>query len=108
MLFQTCHTIAFFGGVTLQCIPVSAIWTLDENSKCINSTGLIYAGAALSILEDVVYVMLPIPELMRLNLSLKKRAALVFMFALGGLYVPLSSLNSSNAVPTDMIYERVC
>ncbi|EFQ28954.1 uncharacterized protein GLRG_04098 [Colletotrichum graminicola M1.001] len=44
---------------------------------------IVYAGAACSILEDLFLIVLPIPELLKLQLSSKKRIALVFMFALG-------------------------
>lgn len=44
-----------------------------------------YAGAVLSIVEDLVLVALPIPELKKLNLSRKKRIALILMFAMGSL-----------------------
>lgn len=87
LAWQVCHTLAFLVAVTLQCIPISAVWTLDPNAKCVNSTGMVYSGAVLSILEDLVIMALPVRELKRLNLSLRKRVALIFMFALGSLYV---------------------
>lgn len=73
-------------AVTLQCVPVDSIWNLKKEGKCVNSTGLVYAGAVLSIVEDIVIIALPIPELRGLNLSLRKRIALILMFALGSLY----------------------
>jgi hypothetical protein len=54
-------------------------------AKCISSKGIIYSGAAISILEDFVVMLLPIPQLKALNLSLRKRIALIFMFAIGSL-----------------------
>ena len=53
--------------------------------KCINLTAIVYSGAAFSIVEDLVIMLLPISELKGLNLDLRKRIALVFMFALGSL-----------------------
>jgi len=73
--------------VAFQCIPVDSIWT-QEGGKCLDTQALVYTGAAFHIVEDFMVMFLPIFQLRGLNLSTKKRAALVFMFALGSLYVP--------------------
>jgi hypothetical protein len=82
-----CHVFAFMMAVSLQCVPVKTVWDPAVNGKCINSLALVYAGAGLSIFEDIVIMLLPIAELKGLNLDLKKRVALVFIFALGSLRV---------------------
>ena len=74
-------------ALTLQCIPVNAVWDLSVQGKCIDSSAIVFVGAGLSILEDVVIVLLPVPELKGLALSFRKRLAVMFMFALGSLYV---------------------
>jgi hypothetical protein len=83
--FMICHILAFLFAVALQCVPVKSIWDPMVSGKCINSLALVYAGAGLSIFEDVVIMVLPVMELMHLNLDLRKRIALVFIFALGSL-----------------------
>ncbi len=50
-----------------------------------NMRALLYAGAGLSIAEDLVIMVLPLDELKSLNLTLRKRVALGGMFALGSL-----------------------
>jgi len=80
-----CHTFAFGISITLQCLPFDALWESKVEGKCINPTGIVYTCAAFSILEDMTLILLPIPELKSLNLSLRKRIALIFMFALGSL-----------------------
>ena len=82
---MVCHTIAFTIAVTLQCIPPSAIWDTTIKAKCNNSTAQVYAGAAFSIFEDIVIILLPVRELTNLNLSTRKKLAVIFMFALGSL-----------------------
>ena len=77
--------MAFLIAVALQCIPVNAVWDLNVSGKCISTTGTVLAGAAFSIFEDIVIILIPIPELKRLNLSLRKRLMLVFMFGVGSL-----------------------
>ncbi|KFX97086.1 hypothetical protein V490_02961 [Pseudogymnoascus sp. VKM F-3557] len=53
------------------------------HGKCADQQAFVYAGAAVSIFEDIVIMFLPVYELNGLTLSLKKRLILVFMFALG-------------------------
>ncbi|WDK20004.1 heterokaryon incompatibility protein [Colletotrichum graminicola] len=63
--------------------PIESNWDRYIEGRCFNVTAIVYAGAACSILEDLFLIVLPIPELLKLQLSSKKRIALVFMFALG-------------------------
>jgi hypothetical protein len=95
LVWMICHTIAFFMAVTLQCLPVRAAWDLSQKGKCIYSSAVVSAGAGISIFEDVVIILLPVPQLKQLNLSLRKRLAVMGMFALGSLYVALRRLHSS-------------
>jgi hypothetical protein len=87
LAWMICHLVGFFIAVTCQCIPISAIWDLSVHGKCVNSTAIVYAGAGFSIFEDIVIILLPVRELKNLNLSTQKKVAVIFMFALGSLYV---------------------
>lgn len=84
MVFMMMNFVAFIGALLFQCIPVQAVWTL-EPAKCINITQLGVAGAGITIFEDFFIMFIPALELRRLQLSLRKRLALLFMFALGSL-----------------------
>ncbi|KIN00010.1 hypothetical protein OIDMADRAFT_181260 [Oidiodendron maius Zn] len=83
LLWMVCQTVAFFFAVTFQCMPVSSIWNPTPNRKCINTTAVIYAGAVCSIFEDVFIIILPIRELLALNMSPRQRLGVIFMFAIG-------------------------
>jgi hypothetical protein len=48
---------------------------------------MLYAGAGISIFQDVIILLLPIPELMRLSISTRKRYNIIIMFSLGTLFV---------------------
>jgi len=85
MIWISLRTISFFIAVCLQCNPVDAIWDLNVKGKCVNALALVFAGAGFSIAEDICIILLPIPCLQTLNLSFKRRLALIFMFALGSL-----------------------
>lgn len=53
--------------------------------KCLDINAATKAGQFASIIEDLIIMVLPISELKGLNLNLRKRIALCFMFAIGSL-----------------------
>ncbi|KFY07172.1 hypothetical protein V492_07381 [Pseudogymnoascus sp. VKM F-4246] len=81
--WMACHTIAFGLVVTLQCVPVQAVWDHTIKGTCSNSQAFVYAAAGFSIIEDFVIMVLPVWELKDLSLNSKKKMALIFLFALG-------------------------
>lgn len=82
VLFFT-QGIMFMMLLVFQCRPIESNWDRYIKGRCFNVAAIAYGGAACSILEDILLIILPIPELLKLQLSSKKRTALVFMFALG-------------------------
>jgi chloramphenicol 3-O-phosphotransferase len=79
------QTIAFCLVASFQCIPVDSYWDTTIPGTCIHSQAFVYSAAGVSILEDLIIMFLPVMELRALNLDLKKKFALGFMFALGSL-----------------------
>ncbi|KAI8718243.1 CFEM domain-containing protein [Fusarium sp. LHS14.1] len=77
------HGLIFLGLVIFQCSPIVSIWNRSLESKCLNLTAIGYAGAVFSIVEDIAILILPIPELLKLQLGGRKKAALLFMFSIG-------------------------
>lgn len=76
-----------------QCDPINYAW-LRWNSKhsgtCINTVAQITAFAGVNIVLDLMVFLLPIPRLVKLNVSRSKKVAvmMVFMF---GLFVTICS-----------------
>ncbi|KAJ0309499.1 uncharacterized protein N0V96_003078 [Colletotrichum fioriniae] len=83
LIFLTTRSLLFLLLIIFQCTPIQSIWNRAIPSQCLNISAISYGGAACSILEDIVLIALPVPELMRLQLDKKKKAALFGMFALG-------------------------
>ncbi|PBP18828.1 hypothetical protein BUE80_DR010471 [Diplocarpon rosae] len=83
MAIVTAHMVGFLFAVALQCLPVRMTWDRHVPGTCLNRQALIYTGAGFSIFEDFAIMLLPILELRRLNMSVRKRIAIAFMFALG-------------------------
>ncbi|RSL47050.1 hypothetical protein CEP54_013590 [Fusarium duplospermum] len=81
--FLVGHGIIFLGLVIFQCTPISSLWNRSLENKCLNLTAIGYAGGVFSIVEDIVIFIMPIPELWKLQLGGRKKAALLFMFSIG-------------------------
>lgn len=78
----TFQTIPIFFIMFFQCQPLQAIWNKYIEGRCLDVSAIAYAGGALSIAWDVVLIALPIPEILKLQVSARKRLTLVVIFAL--------------------------
>ncbi|KAF4775595.1 hypothetical protein HER10_EVM0012338 [Colletotrichum scovillei] len=77
------HGLIFFFLIVFQCIPLAMIWNKSVKGRCLNITAIGYTAAIIGIMEDIVLLIMPIPILLQLQLGLKKKLGLVFMFSLG-------------------------
>lgn len=81
--FMIGHGLIFITVVIFQCWPIYSIWDKTITGKCVDITAVGYVGAALSIVEDIFLVLLPITELRKLQVSQRQRVLLSVMFAIG-------------------------
>ncbi|KAI0024604.1 hypothetical protein F4780DRAFT_724333 [Xylariomycetidae sp. FL0641] len=87
--------IAFFFASLLQCTPVSYFWLHwdgEHQGHCIDARSMVWASAIVGIVQDVWFILLPIPFIIRLQLPLKKKLLVASMFAVGIIVVVISSL----------------
>jgi hypothetical protein len=90
IVFLVLHGIAFTLVVSFQCKPVESFWNPRVTGKCINLTATGVAGAIISIVEDLVILILPIPEIINLQMNKSKKWGLVLLFGIGSLWVSIS------------------
>ncbi|OLN93074.1 hypothetical protein CCHL11_07529 [Colletotrichum chlorophyti] len=83
IIFLLTHACVFLLLMVFQCLPIQAIWDKEIKGRCLSVTDISYGGAAFSIFDDIILIIMPIPELMKLQLGRKKKFALAFMFAIG-------------------------
>lgn len=69
-----------------QCWPIPAIWNLSRHKKCINMNVLSISTSTVNTALDVVMLLIPLPELRKLNLGWKKKIGVFVMFLTGTLY----------------------
>jgi hypothetical protein len=79
-------TAIIFFMTVLSCHPVAFFWNRDiRGGTCINVNKLAYANSAMSIIQDLLIVALPLPVIVKLNMGRKKKIGVCFMFAVGSL-----------------------
>lgn len=71
----------------LQCLPVSASWTSwdlkERPAGCLNIHGLAWSNAGISIFLDFWMLLLPLSEVFKLQLSVKRKLGAGIMFGVG-------------------------
>ncbi|KAH8647201.1 integral membrane protein [Xylariales sp. PMI_506] len=97
--------IAFTFAIAFQCRPVSAIWDRFTSGQCLDVNAIGYAGAVLSVVEDVVLIILPIPELRKLQISGRQRLGVGFMFALASFATITSMIRLKYLVEFSKTYD---
>lgn len=81
------YIVVFMVTMIFACKPISAVWTswTKESTPeyCINQKAFYFAAAGCNIALDVLVVLVPIPELLKLKLSRRKKIFLVAIFSVG-------------------------
>jgi len=58
-------------------------WTGEYSTKCASLDAIGWSAAAVNILLDITTILLPVPQLLQLNMSLQKKLLLLLMFSVG-------------------------
>jgi hypothetical protein len=82
------YSPAFTLTSTFKCTPISYIWE-DWDGEHIKTCIIFHifacVHAAINIALDALIIAIPIPELMRLSMSMKKKIQIISMFNVGTL-----------------------
>ncbi|RJE18617.1 integral membrane protein [Aspergillus sclerotialis] len=86
MGINTAIAIAWVFGDAFRCQPIHLAWTGWENAepgKCINFNQSTIANAFVNIIVDAAMVVMPMYEVTKLSLSIRKKLGVILMFAVG-------------------------
>lgn len=84
--FMFIHGAVYLLLVMFQCVPIEAIWNKLIDGKCLEvNYAIAFTGACMSIAEDVIILVLPIPQLWKLQMSLKKKIGIILLLSVGSL-----------------------
>ncbi|OAK98846.1 hypothetical protein IQ06DRAFT_337320 [Phaeosphaeriaceae sp. SRC1lsM3a] len=109
------YTLGFAFTMTFACRPISAVWTTWDGTRtpnyCINQNTFYLVAAAFNIALDIAIVFIPIPELIKLNLSGRKKIFLSAIFGVGSITIVVSCIRLSAvakyATSTNPMYDNL-
>ncbi|KAF2627422.1 integral membrane protein, partial [Macroventuria anomochaeta] len=83
--FMLIHGLVFFLLVVFQCWPIRSIWDKTiTDAKCLPISAVIgFTGAGLSIMEDIIILLLPLPVVWKLQMSTRKKISVIFLICVG-------------------------
>ena len=83
----TSSAIAFVLVTIWQCNPVAAFWDKDllaqPGARCFSSEAFWFSYSVINIILDVLILLLPIHEVLKLQLPSREKIALCAVFSLG-------------------------
>lgn len=85
MIICVVKVIAFLFPLIFQCQPINAIWDSSVKASCLDVTAISFVGTGISISEDLIFLVLPIPTLWGLKLDRARRILLIGLFSVGSL-----------------------
>ncbi|KAM0454389.1 hypothetical protein ACHAPV_008469 [Trichoderma viride] len=91
MAWVVCITFLFI----FICVPVQKLWYPDLPGHCINQVGTWIANASSTIFTDLAILILPIPQIWKLQLRTAEKIGLTFAFGLGFFVVFASAYRTS-------------
>jgi len=82
------YCISMWLAILFNCAPIPLVWTRWDGAHtgdghCININSLAFANSGINILYDFCVIFLPIPKLMRLELSTHKKIGVCLTFMVG-------------------------
>lgn len=84
--FNVAYLITFVVISVFQCTPIDGAWLRWDGTHhytCRNENAQGWAAAGLNMILDIATMVLPLRELYKLNLSVRKKIGVMAMFSLG-------------------------
>lgn len=82
------YFVSFMFVLGFECTPVSFFWTQWRDplaGRCININAGGWAAAAINIVLDIAILTMPVPVIMKLQISRQQKLQVLSMFGVGSL-----------------------
>lgn len=83
------YPVTIWGVASGLCRPASYFWTqfIGETGECISINASFLSLTAINMVNDIVVLVVPLPEIMQLQMSFKRKIAVCGIMLLGSLCV---------------------
>jgi hypothetical protein len=85
VVFTAAYMVAMSLATLLECTPVDYAWNPMLDGQCVNINKMTLVGGAINVATDFVVLLMPMPLVLGLRISLRRRLQVVAIFFLGGL-----------------------
>jgi hypothetical protein len=93
MVISALSALITTSATAFHCSPISAAWDIIDKTplvdghlaRCLDINGGVWVHSVLNVALDIWLMIIPMPDLMKLPLPLKKKVKVGFMFTVGGL-----------------------
>ncbi|KAL5119255.1 hypothetical protein ACEQ8H_002742 [Pleosporales sp. CAS-2024a] len=76
-------TISFLIACIFQCKPLHRVYDRTIPGKCINFSAHRWSNASLNLVTDLAIFILPLPVILKLNMSMGNKIGLIILFSMG-------------------------
>ena len=85
--FTIGYLLSIWGAAAALCQPTRYFWTqfIGETGTCLDINATFLSLTVLNLVADLLVLVVPIPEILALQMSPKKKIGVVAVMALGGL-----------------------
>ncbi|KAI0152900.1 hypothetical protein GGR57DRAFT_469421 [Xylariaceae sp. FL1272] len=92
--FATGYLISIWGVAAGLCMPTRYFWTqfLGEEGHCVDINSSFLSLTALNLVADVLVLIVPIPEILALQMPTNRKLGVLFVMLLGGLVCVVSAV----------------
>ena len=80
-IVMACNIWVFI-SMLISCIPLAAVWNPAIKGTCLG-LAVTVGNSILHIITDFIIFVLPVPVLVKLKMTLKRKIALMMVFSLG-------------------------
>ncbi|GME65476.1 putative pth11-like integral membrane protein [Neofusicoccum parvum] len=92
IIFVSAYTVqATFVGI-FSCVPVEKYWNRPTPGHCIDGPIYYYFAAAMNMITDIFVFIIPIPALLRLNISNHNKYGMIIAFSFGSIGCIVSAI----------------
>lgn len=108
MAIVIAYGVAATIATILQCVPIARAWDKTISGTCFDITAFWYANASYTIATDLILLVLPVRVIWGLKLRAIQKAAVLMMFAMGGLVTIFSIIRMTTLVASAISNDPTC
>ena len=80
-------SVAIFFAVCFYCVPIRHLWDPSAPGRCDNRALFTTLASSTLLVTDLILYFMPVPVILKLQMTTRRKVEIIAIFLLGGLYV---------------------